>query len=114
MKEKRKIKVFGRNFLDFYESIGEGAQQKIDYVLTMLRQQERLSVKFVKHIRDGVYEIRAEYSGNIYRVFFIFDDGNIVVLFNGFQKKSQKTPEKEIRQAIKLKEEYYEQKSRTL
>lgn len=80
----------------------------------MLRQQERLSVKFVKHIRDGVYEIRAEYSGNIYRVFFIFDDGNIVVLFNGFQKKSQKTPEKEIRQAIKLKEEYYEQKSRTL
>lgn len=110
MKEKRKIKVYGRYFLDFYDSLDKGVQQKIDYVLTMLRRQERVSIKFVKHIRDGVYEIRVEYSGNTYRVFFIFDDGNIVVLFNGFHKKSQKTPEKEIRQAIKLKEEYYEQK----
>ena len=73
----------------------------------MLKTQERVHIKFVKYIREGVYEIRAEHSGNIYRVFFIFDDGDIVVLFNGFQKKSQKTPEKEIKQAIKLKEEYY-------
>ena len=107
MKEERKIKVYGRYFMDFYQGLDEGAKDKIDYVLDMLKTQDKVHIKFVKHIRDGVYEIRAEYSGNIYRVFFIFDDGNIVVLLNGFQKKSQKTPEKEIRQAIKLKEEYY-------
>ena len=51
-----------------------------------------------------------EYTGNIYRVFFIFDEGNIIVLFNGFQKKSQKTPMKEITKALKIKEEYYASK----
>lgn len=111
MKNIRQIKVYGRYFLDFYNGLDKVAQRKIDYVLTRLRRQERVEIKFVKHIRDGVYEIRAEHSGNTYRVFFIFDDGNIVVLFNGFQKKSQKTPEREIRQAIKLKNEYYEQKT---
>lgn len=47
------------------------------------------------------------WNGNIYRVFFIFDNGNIVVLFNGFQKKSQKTPNSEINKALKIKAEYY-------
>ena len=110
MKNKRQIKVYGRYFLDFYNGLDKGVQRKIDYVLTRLRHQERVEIKFVKHIREGVYEIRVKHSGNTYRVFFIFDDGNIVVLFNGFQKKTQKTPEREIRQAIKLKNEYYEQK----
>lgn len=54
-----------------------------------------------------MYEIRASYNGNIYRAFFIFDEGNIVMLFNGFQKKTQKTPSKEIEKALELKKEYY-------
>jgi putative addiction module killer protein len=66
--------------------------------------------KIIKHIQDGLYELRIEYAGNIYRVFFIFDEGNIVVLFNGFQKKTQKTPVKEITKALKIKEEYYADK----
>ena len=49
-------------------------------------------------------------SGNIYRVFFIFDDDRIVMLFNGFQEKTQKTPQSEIEKAIKLKNEYYASK----
>lgn len=76
----------------------------------MLKMQDRISAKFVKYIKDGLYEIRAEYNGNIYRLFFIFDDGHIIVLFNGFQKKSRKTPLKEIETALKLKTEYYESK----
>ena len=71
---------------------------------------DRLPVKFVKHLRDGIFEIRTEYEGNIYRVFFIFDEGNIVVLFNGFQKKTQKTPQKELEKALKIKEAYYADK----
>ena len=57
--------------------------------------------------RDEIFELRAEHGGNIFRVFFIFDDGNVVMLFNGFQKKSQKTPQSEINKAIQLKKEYY-------
>ena len=72
--------------------------------------QQRLNQNFVKHICDGIYELRARHDNNIYRAFFIFDDGNIVMLFNGFQKKSQKTPQSEINKAIKLKNEYYASK----
>ena len=55
-------------------------------------------------------ELRTECNGNIYRVFFIFDDEQIVVLFNGFQKKTQKTPNTEIEKALKIKEQYYAEK----
>lgn len=79
----------------------------MDYVIDVLKVQERVSERFVKYIREGVYEIRASHDGNIYRAFFIFDEGNIVMLLNGFQKKSQKTPSKEIKRAIELKLEYY-------
>ena len=96
-----------RLLLTFYRSLEMGAQKKIDYVLDVLKMQERVSEKFVKFIKDGLYEIRASYNGNIYRAFFIFDEGNIVMLFNGFQKKTQKTPSKEIEKALELKKEYY-------
>ena len=59
---------------------------------------------------DGLYEIRIEYQGNIYRIFSCFDEGNLVVLFNGFQKKSQKTPTGEIEKALKIKTEYFIEK----
>lgn len=73
----------------------------------MLKSQQRTNTKFVKLIREGLYELRVESGGNIYRVFFIFDDGNIVILFNGFHKKTQKTPESEINKAMNFKKEYY-------
>ena len=66
--------------------------------------------KFVKLIHNGIYELRTEFGGKIFRVFFIFYDGEIVVLFNGFQKKTQKTPKGEIEKAIKIREAYYADK----
>jgi len=80
------------------------------YLVSLLETGDRMPVKFMKFIRDGVYELRMEYKSNIYRLFFIFDEGNVIILFNGFQKKTQKTPESEIEKALKLKKEYYEQK----
>ncbi len=106
----RKIRVYKRYFLDFIEQLSEGERRKIDYGLQLLKTQERLSTKFVKLIREGLFELRTEFNGNIYRVFFIFDDGQIVVLFNGFQKKTQKTPNTEIEKALKIKEQYYAEK----
>ena len=75
--------------------------------IDMLKTQERVNAKFVKYLRDEIFELRAEHGGNIFRVFFIFDDGNVVMLFNGFQKKTQKTPQSEINKAIQIKKEYY-------
>ena len=109
---ERKIRAYKNYFTDFMSSISELEARKVFYVLDMLKMQERLSTKFVKHIDDGIFELRAEHGGNIFRVFFIFDGGNIVLLFNGFQKKSQKTPRKEIEQAKKLKIEYYAEKGK--
>lgn len=90
-------------FISFYQSLSEGAQRKLDYSLAMLKLQERVSKKFVKFIRDGIYEVRANHDGNIYRAFFIFDDGNIVMLFNGFQKKTQKRRKAKLRKQFRLK-----------
>ena len=77
------------------------------YVIDMLKTQERVNAKFVKYLRNEIFELRAEHGGNIFRVFFIFDDGNVVMLFNGFQKKTQETPQSEINKAIQIKKEYY-------
>jgi phage-related protein len=104
---KRKIRTYGGYFEAFMATLTEKEQEKMQYGLLLLKTQDRLPGKFVKFIRDGLYELRTEYSGNIYRVFFIFDEGAIVVLFNGFQKKTQKTPPSEIEKALKIKEAYY-------
>ncbi|MDE6654710.1 MAG: type II toxin-antitoxin system RelE/ParE family toxin [Muribaculaceae bacterium] len=107
---ERKIKTYGGYFERFMETLTMKTQEKIKYGLLLLKTQDRLPVKFVKHIRDGIFELRTEFESNIYRIFFIFDDGNIVVIFNGFQKRTQKTPKGEIEKALKIKEAYYADK----
>ena len=107
---ERKIKTYGGYFQSFMENLAENIQEKIQYGLLLLKTQDRIPRKFIRYIRDELYELRTEYNGNIYRVFFIFDEGSIVVLFNGFQKKTQKTPANEIKKALKIKEEYYADK----
>jgi len=111
--EERKIIAYGDYFTEFISSLKEYESRKIFYVLDMLKTQARVTTKFVKHIRDGLYELRIEYAGNIYRIFFCFDNGNLVVLFHGFQKKTKKTPPGEIEKALNLMKEYYESKSKS-
>ena len=106
----RKIVTYGGYFERFMQGLTEKEQQKIKYGLLLLKSQDKISTRFVKYIREGIYELRTLYNGNIFRVFFIFDYGNIVVLLNWFQKKIQKTPEREIELAIKIKESYYADK----
>ena len=90
-------------------------KNKVDEVLFMIRIAERIPSKFFQHMTgtDGLFEIRIEYRSNIYRIFCCFDEGNLVVLFNGFQKKSQKTPKKEIERALRIKEEYFDLKNKS-
>ena len=107
---KRRIIAFRQYYHDFIASLNEKEVMKVKYVLSLLETYDRVPIKFMKFIRDGLYELRIEYNGNIYRIFFIFDDDQVVVLFNGFQKKTQKKPTSEIDKALKIKEEYYDYK----
>ena len=107
---KRRILTFGDYFSEFMNTIDSKTQLKINQGLLLLATQERISTKFVKHIKDGLYELRTNWNNNAYRVFFIFDEGNIVVLFNGFHKKTQKTPLNEINKALSIKNQYYASK----
>lgn len=107
----RKIIAYKHYYEDFFNSLkDEATKEKVLYGMLMLKTMDRLPAKFVKSIEDGIYELRIEWNGNIDRIFFCFDCGNIVVLFNGFQKKTQKTPRKEIEKAKKLKKQYFDEK----
>ncbi|MGG7036442.1 MAG: type II toxin-antitoxin system RelE/ParE family toxin [Flavobacterium sp.] len=98
--------------MEFYQEQDEKVKLKIQYVLELIKQVDRVPEKFLKHLSgtDGLYEIRIEVRSNIYRIFCCFDDGKLVILFNGFQKKTQKTPKGELEKALKLMNEYFEQK----
>jgi len=101
------------HFAEFYARQNAKAQAKIDYVFDVIETSEIVPSRFLRHITGvlSLYEIRIEYQGNIYRVFCCFDEGKLVVLFNAFQKKTEKTPQKEIEQAIRLKKEYFNSKN---
>jgi putative addiction module killer protein len=108
----RKIIGFGTYYQDFMATLNDKEKKKVKYVLALLATEDRLPTRFIKHIRDAIYELRTATEGNIYRIFFLFDEDKIVVLLNGFQKKTQKTPQAEIERAIKIKAEYEEYKRR--
>ncbi len=105
--------IFHRDyFLDFYKSLDVKVKTKIQYVFELIKQVDRVPEKFLAPMTgyDGLFEIRIEFQSNIYRVFSCFDKGQLVVLLNGFQKKTQKTPKDEIERAMRLKNEYFQLK----
>lgn len=108
----RQIIFHGDYFLDFYKELDTKAKLKIQYVFELIKQIDRAPEKFLSPMTgyDGLYEIRIEYQSNIYPVFCCFDEGKLIVLFNGFQKKTLKTPMKEIEKAKRIMKEYFESK----
>jgi phage-related protein len=82
------------------------------WIFDLIEDLERVPDIYLKHIEetDGLYEIRVQNGSDIFRIFCFFDKGQLVVLANGFQKKTQKTPRKEIDQALKIKQEYESEK----
>ena len=114
MDRKRQIIYFKDFFWDFFNQQSEKVKDKIDYVLYLVTFADRIPKKFFEPITGyaGLFEIRIEFESNIFRIFCCFDEGNLVVLFNGFQKKTEKTPKKEIERAMKIKGEYFEYKKK--
>jgi len=105
----RKLSTYGKYFIEFYTALDKDLQEKIDWVFELIKTVDFIPKKYFKHIEnsDGLYEIRIEYQSNTYRIFCFFDEGNLVILINAFQKKSQKTPQSEIELAKKLKKQYF-------
>lgn len=108
----RTILFHGDYFMDFYKTLDDKVKEKVKYVLELIKQVERVPEKFLAPMAgcDGLYEIRVEYQSNIYRIFCCFDQGQLVVLFNGFQKKTQKTPKVMLDRAMRIKDEYFRTK----
>jgi phage-related protein len=109
MDRKRSLVFFKGYFNEFFEAQKEKVKEKIDYVLFLIATVERIPKKFFSDIEGepGLFEIRIEFESNIYRIFCCFDEGNLIILMNGFQKKTQKTPKQEIEKAKRIMKEYF-------
>lgn len=109
----RKIEAYGSYFSDFMAEQSVPIKKKIYWTLNLVETEPRVAKKFLRKLDGtvGLFEIRVEFGGDTFRIFCFFDEGKLVILLNGFVKKTQKTPAREIERAIRLREQYYEEKS---
>lgn len=116
MKEKfvRNIFYYENYYLDFYATLSPDVKKKFNWTLQLVSEIERVPEKYFAYMKSssGLFEIRVEVGSNIYRVFSFFDEGKLIVLVNGFIKKTQKTPKSEIELAEKLKKQYFDEKDK--
>ncbi len=108
----RQIVFYKNHFIDFYKDLAPKVKDKFKFTLELIKQVDNIPEKFFAPMAgyDGLFEVRIEYQSNIYRIFCCFDQGKLIVLFNVIQKKTDKTPKKEIEKAMRLKTEYFESK----
>jgi phage-related protein len=111
---KREIFYYKNYYLDFFKTLKPEVKKKFNWTLQLIATLERVPMKYFDHMTGstGIFEVRVEYGSDIYRVFSFFDKGNLIILVNGFQKKTQKTPKKEIELAERLKKQYFDEKSK--
>jgi phage-related protein len=105
--------IFYKTYFDeFFAKQRNKVKDKIIWTFDLIEELQRVPETYLKHIEntDGLFEIRVQQGSDIFRIFCFFDQGQLVVLANGFQKKTQKTPKQEIEKALKIKEEYEKEK----
>ena len=104
----RTIFLYKDYFTDFYNQQKQKVKDKIIWTFRLIETIQQVPEDYLKHLEgtDGLYEIRVQLGSDIFRIFCFFDEGKLIVLANGFQKKSQKTLKSEIEKAIKIKKEY--------
>lgn len=110
----RKIIAYKGYYREFMAGLSAMERKKVLRALLLFETEDRIPYHYIKHLREGVYEFRVTCGNNEVRLFFTYDGDTVVVLFNCFRKKTQKTPKRELEKAIRLKEEYYERKSGNL
>jgi phage-related protein len=112
-KSKQRSIIFYKNYFQaFFEIQRDKVKDKIIWTFELIEELERIPENYLKHLEntDGLYEIRVQQGSDIFRIFCFFDEGKLIVLANGFQKKDQKTPKKEIEKALIIKKEYENEK----
>jgi phage-related protein len=112
-KQKRRTIIFYKSYFEeFFVEQRDKVQAKIVWTFDLIEEIEKVPETYLKHLEntEGLYEIRVQQGSNIFRIFCFFDQGQLVVLANGFQKKTQKTPKGEIDKALKIKKEYESEK----
>ncbi len=111
-KKIRKIIFYKDYFNDFFVKQRQKVKDKIVWTFDLIELIQKVPETYLKHLAgtEKLFEIRVQSGNDIFRIFCFFDEGNLVVLANGFQKKTQKTPKQEIEKALKIKNEYYESK----
>ena len=104
----RTIFIYKDYFTEFYDKQRLKVKDKILWTFRLIENIKQVPQDYLKHIEgtEGLYEIRVQTGSDIFRIFCFFDEGKLVVLANGFQKKTQKTPRQEIDKALKIKEQY--------
>ena len=110
----REVITYKDYFDDFFSSQPQKVRDKIIKILDIIEQVERIPATYLKYIEgtNGLFEVRVQLGSNIFRVFCFFDGNKFVILLTGFQKKTQKTPLMEIKRAVRLMDEYYEEKKK--
>lgn len=112
-KQRRRRIIFYKDYFeDFFVKQRSKVREKILWTLELVAEVERIPETYLKHIEntDGLFEIRVQQASEIFRIFCFFDQGRLIILANGFQKKTQKTPRQEIQKALKIKLEYENEK----
>jgi phage-related protein len=109
----REVIAYKNYFEDFLLEQPQKVQDKIFKIIEAIETLERVPSNYLKSIEGakGLFEARIQLASNIWRVFCFFDNDRLVILLNGFQKKTQKTPKKEIEKAIRLMAKYHQEKS---
>ena len=112
-KKYRTIITYKDYFKEFLSKQRQKVREKIIWTFLLIEEVQQIPETYLKHLEgtNGLYEIRIQLGSDIFRIFCFFDEGKLVVLANGFQKKTQKTPKKEIDKALKIKDEYESEKT---
>lgn len=108
----RTVEVYKDYTIKFLDSLPKKARDKCVWTLQLIEEVERVPATYLKHLEDGIFEIRVKNGSNIYRIMSFFDQEKIILTINGFQKKTRKTPKSELLRAKKIRNEYYEEKGR--
>lgn len=108
----RTITFYKDYFSEFYKNQNLKVKEKILWTFRIIETQKQIPIDYFKHLEgtEGLYEIRIQQGSDIFRIFCFFDEGRLIVLANGFQKKSQKTPKSEIEKALRIKKEYEQER----
>lgn len=114
-KQRYRTAIFYKDYFEkFFIKQSKKVKAKIIWTIQLIEELERVPETYLKHVEstDGLFEIRVKLGKDIFRIFCFFDQGKLIILINGIQKKTQKTPKKEIEKALKIMEEYKNEKEK--